>query len=113
MVATHVVAGAFLKEMEKHAGRLEKLRSIIKTDEQKQELLKRFEKFLAESDLLPKTKDWYRKDAAFILAGQDEDVVQACSRVQNTRTVLKHLVNLAQRMELEDKQEKKKKRKAS
>ncbi|MDM7320688.1 MAG: hypothetical protein P3W91_003035 [Fervidobacterium sp.] len=110
MIATHVVAGAFLKEMEKHAGRLEKLRSIIKTDEQKQELLKRFEKFLAKSDLLPKTKDWYRRDAAFILAGRDEDVVRACSHVQNTRTVLKHLVNLAQRMEL---QEKKKKRKAS
>jgi len=36
--------GGNLKEMEKHAGRLEKLRSIIKTDEQKQELLKRFEK---------------------------------------------------------------------
>lgn len=89
-----MVTEAFLKQMELHRLRLKKVREHIQTDEDKTKAIERFIGWLNTTSLTPTTRKMYLSDLNFILNADDEAVLWACSTTQNTRTVLKHLVEI-------------------
>jgi len=90
----NVVQQAFLSQMALHRMRLNKVREAVKTEADKLKLIERFIGWLNTTRLKKRTKSLYIADLNFILNSDDEAVLWACSTTQNTRTVLKHLVEI-------------------
>jgi hypothetical protein len=90
----NVVQQAFLSQMALHRMRLNKVREAVRTEADKLKLVEWFIEWLNITQLKKRTKSLYIADLNFILIADDEAVLWACSTTQNTRTVLKHLVEI-------------------